>query len=460
VAGTGRLLETTQILQGHLPLLLYEAQNGKAAKRVLTVGLGSGGTSGALSLHNLEEIHCVELTRGVLTAAQQFFQVVNHNVFADPRYHVFIQDGRTYLLADRTKYDVVMTESVHPAYAGNASLYSRDYYQNCKERLSENGVISVWVPLDGLSEGDLKMICKTFLDVFPHAAMWHGNNGNNQHVQLIATQAKLSIDFERFSNQLQEPKIRQDLARMDLDDVYTLLNSLWLDERALREYSHDAPVTSDDHPYLAFSASRVSASTNWLQTLDQLLQRRTPVLPYLKSLGSTEEQIARNSKALATEFAVAGYLTAGFASCALEDYGNALQMAGMARNLNPNNRACRYLFEQVACAIANQQIARGDVNEALATTQHFLSLDPDSGSAYRELCQIRNLRGELALAIRAGEEARRRLPEDTAFSYYLAILYVRVGAVEKARPLLEELQRKLPGEPMVEETLANLGLRP
>jgi len=259
---------------------------------------------------------------------------------------------------------------------------------------------------------------------------------------------------------LQEPKIRQDLARLDLDDVYTLLNSLWLDERALREYSQDAPVTSDDHPYLAFSAARDSASTPWHLPLEELFQKRTAILPYMKSLGSTKEQIARNSQGLATEFDVAGDLTAGFSALALEDFGSALHMVEMARDLNPNNRSWRYLFEQVTLAIANRQIAGGDVNAALATMQHFLNLDPDSGSAYRELCQIHNLRGELGVAIRAGEEARKRLPEDAALSYYLAILYARVGATEKARTLLEELQRKLPGEPMVEETLAELPLRP
>ncbi|NIP85726.1 MAG: MFS transporter, partial [Planctomycetales bacterium] len=75
VAGTGRLLESTQIAQAHLPALLYEAQNGRPPASALTIGLGSGGTSYSLSLHeSLKDIHCVELVPAVPRAAREHFQ--------------------------------------------------------------------------------------------------------------------------------------------------------------------------------------------------------------------------------------------------------------------------------------------------------------------------------------------------------------------------------------------------
>ncbi len=128
VAGTGRPLETTQITQAHLPLLIFEAQNGTKPERALTIGLGSGGTCYSLSRYDLKDIHCCELLQEVLDAAKKHFPEMNHDVFADPRVRVFIQDARAFVLAADEKYDVIMDDSVHPGFQGNASLYSRDFF--------------------------------------------------------------------------------------------------------------------------------------------------------------------------------------------------------------------------------------------------------------------------------------------------------------------------------------------
>ncbi len=466
VAGTSRQLETTQIFQGHLPLLLYEAQNGRPPKRVLTVGLGSGGTGGALSLHDLEEIHCVELVPGIVRAAKKHFKRVNRGVFDDPRYRVFIQDGRTFLLSAKAKYDVIMTESVHPGYPGNAGLYSRDYLQHCKERLAENGVISMWVPAFGLSLDDMKMICKTFSSVFPHATLWRANNGANKHVQLIATTQELSIDFERFRTQLQEPGIRQDLARVDLDNVFTLLNSHWLDERSLKEYSWDAKIHSDNYPYLAFSAPRsvVREPGKWVgaefDRIGELAHFRTSVVPYVKSLGNTDEEIAQNRELLATEFDVAGHLTIGFVLEYTGELEGAIRLGEKALKLNPNSEASRLLVSMSKCQVAELQMKMGQRDLALKTVQEAIESRPDFALGYAVLCHIHVQRGELDEAIEAGEEARKRMIDDPTFRYHLALLYAEKGAVEKARTQLTELLKELPGNTIVERSLTILEVRP
>ncbi len=463
VAGTGRLLETTQILQGHLPLLLHEAQNGKPPKRVLMVGLGSGGTSRALSLHGLEEIHCVELVPGVLRAAKRYFEMLHQGVFDDPRHRVFIQDARTFVLSADTKYDVILDDSIHPAYQGNASLYSRDHFQYCKERLAENGVMSVWVPSFALSSDDLKMICKTFSDVFPHATLWRANNGHNKHMQLIATAQELSIDFEIFRNRLQQPGIRQDLARMDLDNIFTLLNSHWLDEQSLKEYSRDAKVHSDNHPYLAFSAPRSFQRERgkWIDRLSELSHFRTSVVPYVKSLGNTDEEIGQKRSLLATEFDVAGRLTLGFALVAEgKHFESAVRLGEEALKLNPNNDSCRVLLGKAKCEIAMAQMEEGQMDKALKTVQRAIESDPDSFLGYAVLSGVHSLRAELDEAIEAGNEAMKRMPEVPSFRYHLALLYAQKGMVEKARTQLRELLRELPGEPVVERTLKALELGP
>jgi len=457
VAGTGRQLETTQLLQGHLPLLLYEAQTGKPARRVLTVGMGSGGTSGALGRHDLEAIHCVELNPGVPRASRKHFERVHRNVFDDPRYRVFIQDGRTYLLATDETYDVIMTESVHPTYAGNAGLYSRDYYEHCKARLKEDGVISVWVPIFLLSHDDLRMICRTFTDVFPHAGLWRANNGLNKHVQLIATGKKLAIDFQKFRDRVRQPAIRGDLAPLDLDDVFALLNSHWLDEKALAAYSLGARVHTDNHPYLAFSAPRsnVRERPNWVGRLRELYEFRTTVIPYVKteSLGKTDEEKARNGEQLAVDFNVASRLIVGFA---LQNEGNlegAIQIGKEALEMNPDDKACRFLLCDAMCSMALAQSSMGRMDDALKTVQEAIAFDPDYSWGHVVRCVIHAQRGELEQAIESGKAAEARLPVHLPSRYSVALMYADTGQPAKAKAQLEALLALLPGNEMVAQTL-------
>ncbi|GAH54015.1 unnamed protein product, partial [marine sediment metagenome] len=129
VAGTDYMLKSTQKLQGHLPLLIH-----KAPEKVLIVGFGSGGTTWAVSRHNVKRIDTVELVPSVIEAAARHFTEVNHGVINDPRVNIKVGDGRNFVLTTQEKYDVILTESIHPIYAGNGNLYSREYFNLCKEK--------------------------------------------------------------------------------------------------------------------------------------------------------------------------------------------------------------------------------------------------------------------------------------------------------------------------------------
>ena len=80
-----------QKMLAHLPMLLHPAP-----RQVLVIGFGAGGTAWSITLHALDQLDLVEFVPGVLRAAR-FFPEVNHNVLADPRLHVTIDDGRDYL---------------------------------------------------------------------------------------------------------------------------------------------------------------------------------------------------------------------------------------------------------------------------------------------------------------------------------------------------------------------------
>jgi spermidine synthase len=143
--------------------------------------------------------------------------------FSNPRYRLLFEDGRNFVLSTRDSFDVIMTESVHPIYAGNASLYSRDYYFACKQKLRRHGILSVWVPIYRISPDDFNNILRTFQSVFPHCTVWFTTNCLSRQVLLIGSVSPITIDPDTWRAWVNRPGVRQDLAQLQLDDPYKLL---------------------------------------------------------------------------------------------------------------------------------------------------------------------------------------------------------------------------------------------
>ena len=78
------------VLVAHTPFLF----TGEHARKAMLVGLASGITLGALTLHpELETIDVVELEPNMPDAARIFTRW-NHDALADPRVHLIANDGR------------------------------------------------------------------------------------------------------------------------------------------------------------------------------------------------------------------------------------------------------------------------------------------------------------------------------------------------------------------------------
>ena len=168
VAGTSSELRAIQRLQGHLPLLLHDAP-----RRVLQIGFGSGGTAWAVARHPVTEMVVAEISPEVLAVSTSLFGDVNHGVLADPRVRVIVNDGRNALLAMTEQFDAILSDSIHPVYAGNSALYTREYFELCRRRLAPGGVVSMWLPTYSLSTASYRGILRAFSEVFPGCAVWY-----------------------------------------------------------------------------------------------------------------------------------------------------------------------------------------------------------------------------------------------------------------------------------------------
>jgi spermidine synthase len=280
VAGTSSGLIAVQKLQGHLPLLLA-----KGAQSVLHVGFGSGGTAYSVSLHGVESIRVVEISPEVLEAARRFFPVVNHGVLADPRLTATINDGRNFILASPRSFDAILSDSIHPRYAGNGSLYTEDYFRLCARRLAPGGVISMWLPMYSMLPENYRSIVRAFRDVFPNVSIWYPHGVENSFTIVIATPEK-TVRVRDISNRLASaPGVRRDLAEIGADDPAEILSYLMLGPDDVTAWVRDAEPHRDDRPSVEYESGRtLEHLRTWRRIFEELTARRSRIETFVEDL--------------------------------------------------------------------------------------------------------------------------------------------------------------------------------
>src|SRR5262249_44997863 len=141
-----------------------------AARNLLVIGFGSGTTAGTSLLFPEARVTCCEIEPAVF-AASQYFAEINHSPEASPRFSLVVDDGRSYLQASREKFDLIISEPSNPWMAGISNLFTREFYQAAKERLTDDGLLTQWVQLYDFAPSDYALILRTVSSVFPHVAL-------------------------------------------------------------------------------------------------------------------------------------------------------------------------------------------------------------------------------------------------------------------------------------------------
>jgi spermidine synthase len=320
-------------LISQLPLMLHPDP-----RRLLLLGLGSGMTAGAaLQFGNLETIDCAELSRDVARATG-YFERWNHGVARSSRFRLTFEDGRNYLLTSPGTYDVITLESIHPKWdAGNASLYSRDFYRLCKSRLGPGGLVSQWAPLNGMTLEEFRTILKTFSEVFPHSSLWFVQPTSYlaaTNAILVGSQERLSIGTDRLLAAFEKPEVARDLEEEGVDDAIELLDGFIMEGEALRRFAgQDVPSNTDDLPILDYGP----IVNHYQQILAALAPLRSSVRPYCRPPASKADSEAFFA-GLQKRFEVSQLAIQGDLAHLRGDHNRAIGRYGAALLLEPGNR--------------------------------------------------------------------------------------------------------------------------
>jgi spermidine synthase len=276
VAGTGHTSMIDQKMLAHLPLLLHPHP-----QCALTVGFGSGGTSYSMSLHGID-VDCVEI-EGRVPAAAELFQSENHGILSNPRFHLILDDARSWLRVAPHHYDVIVTDCTNIQYRSNGDLYTVDYFRLMKDRLRSDGLAAAWVPANGIRGDDLKTLIRSFRQVFPHTSIWYMNTLPTDFLIVVGTPGKLTIDMEKMRARMHNGNVYPDLAAVDLGEPCRLVYTLLTADDKLTEYLGDGPLNTDDCPVLSYSTYGASYRSTIAGNLVELLACRVDVSRYVKN---------------------------------------------------------------------------------------------------------------------------------------------------------------------------------
>ena len=109
-------------------------------KNVLVIGGGDGGTIRELTRYKgIENIDFVEIDKVVIEACREFIPQTSC-AMDDKRVEIMICDGIEYVRNTDKIYDLIIIDSTDPIGPGEG-LFSLDFYNNCKKRLSQKGIM-------------------------------------------------------------------------------------------------------------------------------------------------------------------------------------------------------------------------------------------------------------------------------------------------------------------------------
>ena len=230
----------TQALLALLPRVYLQ----RNPEHLLDIGLGTG-TTVWFAQKWAGEIDSIEINPDVYAAVSEFF-------FPDFKHaaniNFIFQEARFYLANSDKKYDIITVEPSYPTDAVTASLYTREAFQLYRHALSEDGVLSMFIPLHVLGTRYAEGVIKTMLTAFDHVQIW--NIGSGSDIVVVAGHQPFDLPPDEVVSKISEYKINP-LGDLGSALTYARRNSM-LDEI---KQSPDIPLYTDDVITLELAAS-------------------------------------------------------------------------------------------------------------------------------------------------------------------------------------------------------------
>jgi predicted membrane-bound spermidine synthase len=235
-------------LMAHIPLLLREEP-----RRAAVIAFGVGNTARAIAEHPVETIDVVDISPDILRLSS-YFSTANHEVLADPRTEVHVNDGRNFLLGSDRRYDLVTFEPPPPDQSDVVGLYTKEYYELVRSRLTPEGLMTQWLPICITGNRTNLSAIKSALEVFPHVSLW---TGALEELIICAGSEPIELHPEAVNRRIRVRGLAPALAEIGVDGGEALLATfLGGDREWLERMTASVPPVTDDNRLLEYDYAR------------------------------------------------------------------------------------------------------------------------------------------------------------------------------------------------------------
>jgi spermidine synthase len=213
----------------------------------LLISYGVGSTAKALTdTQQLKSIDVVDISREILELSSIVYPDPDDHPLQDERVNVHIEDGRFFLQTTDQLFDLITSEPPPPKLAGVVNLYTQEYFELIRRRLTDGGMTTYWLPVNQLNERDTRSIIKGFCNAFPDCSLWAGTALD---WMLIGTRnATGQVSAEHFRQQWQDPVVGAELRAVGLEQPEQLGALFMADAKDLKAFTQNAAALTDNHP--------------------------------------------------------------------------------------------------------------------------------------------------------------------------------------------------------------------
>jgi spermidine synthase len=421
----------TNTLLGSLPILLRPN-----AGSALVIGLGSGVTLAGVTPHPLASIECVELCAEVVEASRLFGKVAG-DATRDPRVALRAEDGRNHLLLTRRRYDVIISQPSNLWAAGVGNLFTHEFFELCRDRLAEDGILCQWIQGYSVSKSSLRSILHTLSEVFPTVDVWIGEWSD---LLVTASMGDAPISVAALERAFADPSVGASLRRAGVPDAATLLSHHRMDAGAVKRYSRGARLHTDDNRLVEFGEPKsLAEGTASSQSLD-LLAWETDVLARLVDVPEDEAGAARTVGRLANAVAARRLEVEGRSLEAAGQGSPAIETLRRAVSLHPEDTAIRRNLARLLVRKGVELAHRSDYSGAQGCFAEAVHADGESPEAAGNTGLLAMLGGADAEAMRWTNRAIELDPENETYFAQRAEIHRRAARFAEAR---DDAQRAL-----------------
>jgi spermidine synthase len=276
-----------QRMLGHVPALVHPRP-----RSVLVVGCGAGVTAGSLvNYPEVERIVICEIEPLVPRAVAPYFQKQNYSVLQDPRVQVVYDDARNFVHTTKEKFDVITSDSIHPWVKGAATLYTKEYFETCKQHLNRGGVFTQWIPLYESDARTVKSELATFFAVFPEGTLWSNDeSGGGYDAVVLGGADPVTINVDALQERLDRNRaLAQSLRDVGFKSAIGLLSTYAGQGPDLKPCLRLAEINRDSNLRLQYLAGMAANFYRESAIYEELVfYRRYPEKLFTGSAASTQ----------------------------------------------------------------------------------------------------------------------------------------------------------------------------